>query len=249
MDRLALKNSAPYYVRLDNGPEFVAHTVSDWCRFNRAGSLFIDPGSPWQNAWIESFNGRLRDELFNSWRFDSLLEARVIIEDWRGDYNANRPPTAHGELTPTEFALQWTTTHQLKAAERLDHQTGPLTCSCAHANPSALVSEAVRSLFTVGTITASDSAPTATTGQSAPATAAAATRVTGLTEVRGSANWMLAPMAATAVISAPHKYIVSIWVTPFWSWLHPSRIWFGGGGRVGGGAPTVSTQKHCATAS
>ncbi|EID14346.1 transposase [Mycolicibacterium phlei RIVM601174] len=103
-------------VRFDNGPEFVAHAVSDWCRFNSAGSLFIDPGSPWQNAFIESFNGRLRDELLNSWRFDSLREARVIIEDWRIDYNANRPHSAHGELTPTEFALQWATTHQPQVA-------------------------------------------------------------------------------------------------------------------------------------
>ena len=103
-------------MRFDNGPEFVAHAVHDWCRFNGTGSLFIDPGSPWQNAWIESFNGRLRDELLNSWRFDSLLEARVIIEDWRRDCNANRPHTAHGELTPAEFALQWTTTHQPQAA-------------------------------------------------------------------------------------------------------------------------------------
>ncbi|VEG51768.1 transposase ISMyma01_aa2-like protein [Mycolicibacterium aurum] len=91
LNRLALVHGAPHYVRFDNGPEFVAHAVSDWCRFDSAGSLFIDPGSPWQNAFIESFNGRLRDELLNSWRFDSLLEARVIIEDWRRDYNANRP--------------------------------------------------------------------------------------------------------------------------------------------------------------
>ncbi|MDT5066725.1 MAG: putative transposase [Mycobacterium sp.] len=105
LDRLVLMHGAPHYVRFDNGPEFVAHAVSDWCRFNSAGSLFIDPGSPWQNAWIESFKGRVRDELLNSWRFDSLLEARVIIEDWRRDYNANRPHSAHGELTPAEFAL------------------------------------------------------------------------------------------------------------------------------------------------
>lgn len=116
LDRLALQRGGPHYVRFDNGPEFVAHAVSDWCRFNSAGSLFIDPGSPWQNAWIESFNGRLRDELLNSWRFDSLLEARVIIEDWRCDYNANRPHSAHGELTPTEFALQWATAHQPQAS-------------------------------------------------------------------------------------------------------------------------------------
>ncbi|GJO20759.1 hypothetical protein NJB1507_17270 [Mycobacterium marinum] len=124
LDGLALMHGAPHYVRFDNGPEFVAHAVSDWCRFNSAGSLF-DPGSPWQNAWIESFNGRLRDALLNLRRFNSLLEARVIIEDWRRDYNANRPHPAHGELTPSEFALQWSTTHQPKVAKRLDHQTGP----------------------------------------------------------------------------------------------------------------------------
>ena len=116
LDRLALARGAPVYVRCDNGPEFIAHAIADWCRFNDANSIFIDPGSPWQNAWIESFNGRLRDELLNSWRFDSLLEARVIVEDWRLDYNANRPHTAHGELTPNEFHLHWTTTHQPQAA-------------------------------------------------------------------------------------------------------------------------------------
>ena len=116
LDRLASACGAPAYVRFDNGPEFIAHAVSDWCRFHSAGSLFIDPGSPWQNAWVESFNGRLRDELLNAWRFDSLLEAQVIIEDWRIDYNTNRPHTAHGELTPSEYALHWTTTHQPQAA-------------------------------------------------------------------------------------------------------------------------------------
>jgi putative transposase len=106
LDRLALTQGAPHYVRFDNGPEFVAHAVSDWCRFNGAGSLFIDPGSPWQNAWIGSFNGRLRDELLNSWRFDSLREARVIIEDWRCDYNANRPtpPTANSPQPSSPYS-------------------------------------------------------------------------------------------------------------------------------------------------
>ena len=106
----------PAYVRFDNGPEFVAHALSDWCRFHCVSSLFIDPGSPWQNAWIASFNGRLRDELLNLWRFDSLLEARVIIEDWRAGYSNRRPHSAHGELTPAEFALRWFTTPQPTAA-------------------------------------------------------------------------------------------------------------------------------------
>jgi putative transposase len=54
-------------VRFDNGPEFIAAAVADWCRFNDVATVFIDPGSPWQNAWIESFNGRLRDEFLNGW--------------------------------------------------------------------------------------------------------------------------------------------------------------------------------------
>ena len=61
-------------------------------RFNGTNTVFIDPGSPWQNAWIESFNGRLRDELLNGWHFDSLLEARVLIEAWRIDYNMCQAP-------------------------------------------------------------------------------------------------------------------------------------------------------------
>jgi putative transposase len=117
LDRLVVeRGAAPAYVRFDNGPEFVAHAVADWCRFAGTQSMFIDPGSPWQNAWVESFNGRFRDELLNLWHFDSLLEARVIIEDWRTDYNWNRPHTAHGALAPAEFAAQWTTNNQPQAA-------------------------------------------------------------------------------------------------------------------------------------
>ena len=112
LDRIAIQRGVPGFVRFDNGPEFIAAAVADWCRFNGVGSVFIDPGSPWQNAWIESFNGRLRDELLNSWQFDSLIEARVHIEDWRIDYNNNRPHTAHGDLTPTEFAQAWATRNQ-----------------------------------------------------------------------------------------------------------------------------------------
>lgn len=109
LDRLvAERGMAPGFVRFDNGPEFVAHAVADWCRFNNTASLFIDPGSPWQNAWIESFNGRFRDEFLNGRHFDNLLEARVLIEDWRIDYNWKRPHSAHGGLTPTEFAAKWT---------------------------------------------------------------------------------------------------------------------------------------------
>ena len=116
LDRLAAEHGFPIYLRFDNGGEFIAQAVADWCRFNSVNTIFIDPGSPWQNAWIESFNGRFRDELLNGWHFDSLLEARVIIEDHRIDYNINRPHTAHGDLTPTEFATKWKTEHQPQVA-------------------------------------------------------------------------------------------------------------------------------------
>ena len=106
----------PAFVRFDNGPEFVSNAVADWCEETGVDSVFIDPGSPWQNAWVESFNGRLRDELLNLWQFDSLLEAQVLIEDHRIDYNKNRPHTAHGDLTPTEFAQTWTTRNQPQPA-------------------------------------------------------------------------------------------------------------------------------------
>ena len=113
LDRLAVERGrAPAFVRFDNGPEFVAYAVADWCALNSTDTVFIDPGSPWQNAWIESFNGKLRDELLNLWQFDSLLEAQVIIGDWRIDYNDNRPHSAHGDLTPSEFARAWTINQQ-----------------------------------------------------------------------------------------------------------------------------------------
>lgn len=112
LDRLSVTRGTPAFVRFDNGPEFIAAAVADWCRFNNVGTCFIDPGSPWQNAWIESFNGRLRNEFLNGWQFDSLLEAQVLIEDWRIDYNMNRPHSAHGDLTPNEFTQAWTTRNQ-----------------------------------------------------------------------------------------------------------------------------------------
>jgi putative transposase len=116
LERLATERGAPAYVRFDHGPEFIAMAVADWCRFKGTGTVFIDPGSPWQNAWIESFNGRLRDEYLNGQVFESVLEAQVLLEAWRIDYNMARPHSAHGWLTPVEFAEAWTNQHQLQLA-------------------------------------------------------------------------------------------------------------------------------------
>jgi putative transposase len=80
LERLAAERGAPAYVRFDHRPEFIAYAVADWCRFNGTGTVFIDPGSPWQNAWIESFNGRLRDEFLSGHLFETVLEAQVLLE-------------------------------------------------------------------------------------------------------------------------------------------------------------------------
>ncbi len=111
--RLALdRGRPPAFVRFDNGPEFVSVAVADWCAETGVNSVFIDPGSPWQNAWIESFNGRLRDELLNGWQFDSMLEAQVLIEDWRIDYNTSRPHSSLNQQTPNQFHQTWNLKHQ-----------------------------------------------------------------------------------------------------------------------------------------
>ena len=94
LDRLCVerRRTHPRSSVSTTAPNSLRTRVADWCRFNHVDAVFIDPGSPWQNAWIESFNGRMRDELLNLWHFDSLLEAQVLIEDWRIDYNHQPAP-------------------------------------------------------------------------------------------------------------------------------------------------------------
>ena len=97
---------APEFIRCDNGPELAAHALTDWCTTSHAGTHYIDLGSPWQNAWIESFNARLRDECLAVEEFTSLLEAQIVVANWRRDYSDYRPRSALGMLTPTEFAAR-----------------------------------------------------------------------------------------------------------------------------------------------
>ncbi len=103
-DLVTERCTAPEFVRMDNGPELTSAALRDWCRFAGAGTSYIDPGAPWQNGYVESFNGRLRDELLAGEVFDTLTEARVLIEDWRMDYNWNRPHSALGNMTPAAYA-------------------------------------------------------------------------------------------------------------------------------------------------
>lgn len=98
------RRTTPEFIRCDNGPELTAHALRDWCRFNRAGASYIEPGSPWENPWVESFGSRIRDELLKVEQFETLLEARVIIEDWKEDYNHHRPHSSLGWQTPAAYA-------------------------------------------------------------------------------------------------------------------------------------------------
>ena len=94
----------PEYLRSDNGSEFTAKAVIDWLARQQVGPAFIDPGSPWQNGFIESFNGKVRQELLKREWFHSLVEAHVIIQRWRHYYNDERPHSALGRMSPTQFA-------------------------------------------------------------------------------------------------------------------------------------------------
>jgi putative transposase len=112
LDRLvAERGRPPRFVRMDNGPELTANALRDWCRFTGSGTSYIEPGSPWQNPYVESFGSRLRDELLAIEAFNTLMEARVLVEDWRIEYNTVRPHSALGYLTPTDYAKAWTTNH------------------------------------------------------------------------------------------------------------------------------------------
>lgn len=108
LERLVAQRGAPGYLRMDNGPELIAWALRDWCRLSGLGTVYIEPGSPWENPWIESFNGRARDELLNIEEFGSLTEARIVIEERRNEYNTWRPHSSLGGLTPTQYAARWT---------------------------------------------------------------------------------------------------------------------------------------------
>ncbi len=94
----------PEHIRSDNGPEFTAKAIRKWLARMGVKTLFIEPGSPWENGYIESFNGKLRDELLNREIFTTLTEAKVLIADWRKEYNQVRPHSAKGYRPPAPVA-------------------------------------------------------------------------------------------------------------------------------------------------
>jgi putative transposase len=99
----------PAHIRSDNGPEFIAYAIGDWLKENKIETIYIRPGSPWENGHIESFHDKLRDECLNRELFGSLLEAKVLVEQWRIDYNTKRPHSSLRYQTPQEVADHWQT--------------------------------------------------------------------------------------------------------------------------------------------
>ena len=103
--QLIIFRGIPEHIRSDNGPEFTAKAVRNWLNRLSVKTLFIEPGSPWENGYIESFNGKLRDELLNCEVFYTLTEAKVLIEQWRREYNQVRPHSSLGYRPPAPEAV------------------------------------------------------------------------------------------------------------------------------------------------
>jgi putative transposase len=99
------RRGEPTFIRSDNGPEFVAKAIKQWLEVSGVRTLYIEPGAPWENAYSETFISRFGDELLKREVFADLLEAKVLVEDYRGHYNHHRPHSALGYQTPAEFAV------------------------------------------------------------------------------------------------------------------------------------------------
>jgi len=104
---VAERGVVPENLRADNGPELTARVLREWCEQGSTATAYIEPGSPWQNAWVESFNARVRDELLDVEEFSTLAEAQFLAADYRDEYNANHPHSALGMMSPSRFAASW----------------------------------------------------------------------------------------------------------------------------------------------
>jgi transposase InsO family protein len=110
LSQLFIYRGVPEHIRSDNGPEFTANAIRKWLNRLDVKTLFIEPGSPWENGYIESFNGKFRDELLDQEILDTLLEAQVVVEIWRKEYNHVRPHSSKNYRTPAPEAILTLTT-------------------------------------------------------------------------------------------------------------------------------------------
>jgi putative transposase len=113
LDQIAQFRGLPQAIRTDQGPEFTSRAMDRWAYRRRVALKLIAPGKPTQNAFIESFNGKFRDECLNDHHFNNLAHARALIADWRRDYNETRPHSSLGRIPPAEFAAR----HRLRAGD------------------------------------------------------------------------------------------------------------------------------------
>jgi transposase InsO family protein len=113
---LFLLRGVPAHVRSDQGPEFIAEAVKGWIAAVGARTVYIERGSPWENGYVESFNGRLRDELLNGEIFTTLKEAQIVIEGWRQHYNRIRPHSSLGYKPPAPEVVAWPASPAVESA-------------------------------------------------------------------------------------------------------------------------------------
>lgn len=106
LEELFIVRDLPVFIRSDNGPEFIAEAVKQWLKDRCVGTLYIEPGCPWENGYVESFHGRFRDDFLDRELFYSVKEAKVLVENWRLEYNHHRPHSSLGYKTPARFAAE-----------------------------------------------------------------------------------------------------------------------------------------------
>ena len=128
LDQVIAARGAPESISVDNGPEFAGRVLDEWAYTKGVCLRFIRPGKPVENAYVESFNGKFRDECLNEHWFASLAEARVMIEAWRREYNLERPHSSIGNATPAEFAAAW----RLAAAAQITSNQPADSGSCPY---------------------------------------------------------------------------------------------------------------------
>jgi transposase InsO family protein len=140
LEWLFLLHGRPQFIRSDNGPEFIAKELRLWLEKQGSATLYITPGSPWENAYIESFNDKFRDECLNMHVFTDGRHAREVVENWRNEYNEFRPHSSLDYMTPAEFASHW-------------HNSGRPTASlrCANAGTTGQNPKPENPLTLVGT--------------------------------------------------------------------------------------------------
>ena len=104
LEQIKLYRNLPQMIRVDNGPEFISDKFDKWCKMNQIQLVFIQPGKPMQNGFVERFNGNIRRELLNAYVFRTISEVREMVEQWNYDYNNHRPHNALGNKTPAQVA-------------------------------------------------------------------------------------------------------------------------------------------------